>query len=54
VPCTATLQLYRERWLLFGKFIVMVCGLFGKEVEMGEIVACMEVKKNTELWGNLK
>jgi len=32
----------------------MFCGLFGKEEEMGEIVACMEEKKNTywALWVN--
>jgi len=32
--------------LWFGNFIVMFCGLFGKEEEMGETVACMEEKKN--------
>jgi hypothetical protein len=34
----------------------MLCGLFGKEEEMGESVACVEEKKNTYwvLVGKLK
>jgi hypothetical protein len=42
--------------LWFGNFILIFYGLFGKEEEMDEAVACMEEKKNTcwALVGKLK